>query len=86
MVHLKFFKIILFLELNKGKTKKNYLLGFIWDIAASKSKLTTGGSSNSCSQPTGGEAGGEIKNNLSLCGASKCFRVFFNLIGFFLSF
>jgi hypothetical protein len=41
---------------------KIYLRGARLDNAATKFKLTTGGSSSCDSHPTGGDAGGDIKN------------------------
>ena len=42
--------------------------GAIWATAESRSKLTIGSASRMGSQPTGGDAGGEIRNCLSGCG------------------
>ena len=59
-----------------------YLRGFnLADNTAIRSRLTTGGSSNSCSHPTGGEDGGDIRKFLSLLGASKKGREFLSFIG-----
>jgi hypothetical protein len=41
----------------------------------------TGGSSKFCSQPIGGDDGGEIRNVFVFLGGSKYGLVFFSLIG-----
>lgn len=41
------------------------------DKVAKSSRLTTGGSSSTCSQPTGGEDGGDIRKVFSFFGASR---------------
>lgn len=47
------------------------VLGFNWAMAAIRFRSTTGGSSNVCSQPTGGLDGGDIRNSLSGLGGCK---------------
>ena len=62
---------------------KLHLRGFnLVDKVARSSKLTTGGSSSMCVQPTGGDAGGDIKKVFSFFGASRNCREFFSLIGY----
>ena len=61
------------------------LRGFNLDKAANNSILTTGGSSWTCSQPTGGDDGGEIRKALSFSGGCKDVLEFFNFIGLILS-
>jgi hypothetical protein len=51
------------------------------DNAAKSSRLTTGGSSGTCSQPTGGDDGGDIRKALSFSGGCKVALEFFNFIG-----
>jgi hypothetical protein len=41
-------------------------------MAAIRLRSTIGGSSNFCSQPTGGLHGGEIRKSLSGSGGRKC--------------
>ena len=47
------------------------ILGCNCAIAEMRFKSTTGGSSSFCSQPTGGLAGGEIRNCFSGSGGRK---------------
>jgi len=56
----------------KCKAKKvRYILGRNCAIAAMRLRSTTGGSSTFCSQPIGGLAGGDIRNNLLGSGGFK---------------
>lgn len=55
------------------------------DKAAINSILITGGSSRTCSQPTGGDDGGEIRKALSFSGGCKDVLEFLNFIGLILN-